>query len=51
MTADPPHSPSAARTRHWGLAALIAALSMIGPFTIDTYLPAFGAIRLEFAVS
>jgi len=38
----------AARKRHWGLAALIAALSMIGPFAIDTYLPAFGAIREEF---
>ena len=51
MTADPPSNPPAARTRHWGLAALIAALSMIGPFTVDTYLPAFGAIRQEFAIS
>jgi DHA1 family bicyclomycin/chloramphenicol resistance-like MFS transporter len=34
----------------WSLAALIASLSMIGPFAIDGYLPAFGAIRGEFGV-
>jgi MFS transporter, DHA1 family, multidrug resistance protein len=30
--------------RTWSLAALLAALSMIGPFAIDMYLPAFPAI-------
>ena len=38
--------------RHsWGLAGLIAALSMIGPFSIDLYLPAFSAIASEFSAS
>ena len=32
-TAGPPK-------RHWSLAALIASLSMLGPFSIDAYLPA-----------
>jgi len=43
--------PPASRKRHWGLAALVAALSMIGPFAIDTYLPAFGAIRQELGTT
>jgi len=47
---QPPPAVPAVRTRRWGLAALIAALSMIGPFAIDTYLPAFGAIRDDLAV-
>lgn len=34
----------------WPLAALIAALSMLGPFSIDAYLPAFDAIGDEFGV-
>jgi DHA1 family bicyclomycin/chloramphenicol resistance-like MFS transporter len=34
--------------RHWRLAALIASLSMLGPFSIDAYLPAFPAIAHEF---
>ncbi len=33
------------------LAAILAALAMIGPFTIDTYLPSFPAIAGAFAVS
>ncbi len=37
--------------RTWRFAALLAALSMLGPFAIDMYLPAFGAIGDEFAVS
>ena len=37
-----------AQERTWGLAALLAALSMFGPFAIDMYLPAFGAIGAEF---
>ena len=35
----------------WGLASLIASLSMIGPFSIDLYLPAFSAIAGEFSAS
>ena len=33
------------------LAFLLAALAMIGPFTIDTYLPAFPAIRSDLGAS
>ena len=44
-----PKPPSA--QRHWPLAALLAALTMIGPFAIDSYLPAFPAMRAEFGVA
>ena len=33
--------------RRWTLALLLACLAMIGPFAIDTYLPAFGAIATD----
>ena len=39
-----------ATTRTWSLAMLLAALSMIGPFSVDMYLPAFHAIGGEFGV-
>ena len=39
-----------APTRTWSLAMLLAALSMIGPFSVDMYLPAFHAIGGEFGV-
>jgi len=35
----------------WSFAALLAALSMLGPFAIDMYLPAFNAIGAEFGAS
>src|ERR1700760_894461 len=35
-------------TRYWKLAALLAALSMVGPFTIDTAFPSFHAIADDF---
>lgn len=38
-------------TRYWKLAALLAALSMVGPFTIDTAFPSFHAIAAEFGLS
>ncbi len=34
--------------RTWSLAILIAALAMLGPFSIDAYLPAFHEIGREF---
>ncbi|MFZ6820410.1 multidrug effflux MFS transporter [Undibacterium sp. Ji22W] len=34
-----------------GLATLLAALSMLGPFSIDTYLPAFGSIQASLHAS
>ncbi|MDT3679418.1 MAG: multidrug effflux MFS transporter [Burkholderiaceae bacterium] len=40
-------NPDAARlwiAPRWALAALLAALGMLGPFSIDTYLPAFSGI-------
>jgi DHA1 family bicyclomycin/chloramphenicol resistance-like MFS transporter len=46
---DGPAQASTAR-QDWTLAALIASLAMLGPFSIDAYLPAFGAIGQEFDV-
>ncbi|MEO8487646.1 MAG: multidrug effflux MFS transporter [Betaproteobacteria bacterium] len=37
--------------RSWRFAALLGSLVMLGPFSIDLYLPAFGAIGSEFAVA
>jgi DHA1 family bicyclomycin/chloramphenicol resistance-like MFS transporter len=36
--------------RSWAFAALLASLSMLGPFAVDMYLPAFPAIGAEFDV-
>ena len=44
-------SASVARRGSWAFAALLASLSMLGPFAIDMYLPAFGAIAAEFGTS
>jgi MFS transporter, DHA1 family, multidrug resistance protein len=38
-------------TRYWKLAVLLAALSMVSPFSIDTFFPSFHAIRADFALS
>lgn len=35
----------------WYLAALLAALAMLGPFAIDTYLPAFEGIAADIGAS
>ncbi len=35
----------------WKLTLLVSLLSMIGPFTIDTYLPAFESMEQDFHVS
>jgi len=40
--------PTSAPRRTWSLAALLASLSMLAPFAIDAYLPAFPAIGREF---
>jgi MFS transporter, DHA1 family, multidrug resistance protein len=42
-----PHWPGA----RWTLAVLLAALGTLGPFSIDTYLPAFDAIGLGINAS
>ena len=38
------------RAGNWSLAILIAALAMVGPFSIDAYLPAFHDIGRELDV-
>jgi len=37
--------------RHWRLAVLLAALSMLSPFSIDTFFPSFHAIAEDFSLS
>jgi DHA1 family bicyclomycin/chloramphenicol resistance-like MFS transporter len=50
MTDGTPPGPQTQR-RSWGLAALLAALAMLGPFAVDMYLPAFPAIGAELGAS
>ena len=38
-------------TRYWKLAALLAAVSMVSPFSIDTFFPSFHAIAADFGLS
>ena len=38
-------------TRYWKLAALLAVLSMVSPFSIDTFFPSFHAIAADFGLS
>jgi DHA1 family bicyclomycin/chloramphenicol resistance-like MFS transporter len=47
----PPTVAEGVHPRSWSLAALLAALAMLGPFSIDMYLPAFDAIQQEFDAS
>jgi DHA1 family bicyclomycin/chloramphenicol resistance-like MFS transporter len=47
-------NPNAARlwtAPRWALAMLLASLSMLGPFAIDTYLPAFAGIAETLSAS
>jgi DHA1 family bicyclomycin/chloramphenicol resistance-like MFS transporter len=47
-------NPNAARlwtSPPWALALLLACLSMLGPFSIDTYLPAFAGIAQTLSAS
>ncbi|MDT9000256.1 multidrug effflux MFS transporter [Paucibacter sp. APW11] len=39
-----PHASTLWRGPRWALAVLLACLGMVGPFSIDTYLPAFAGI-------
>lgn len=36
---------------HWGMAALLAALAMVSPFSLDTFYPSFPAMAHEFSLS
>jgi DHA1 family bicyclomycin/chloramphenicol resistance-like MFS transporter len=38
-------------TRYWKLAVLLAALSMLSPFSIDTFFPSFHSIEADFHLS
>jgi DHA1 family bicyclomycin/chloramphenicol resistance-like MFS transporter len=49
MPENPATIPARAPMR--GLATLLAALAMIGPFAVDTYLPSFPAIQSDLAVT
>jgi len=44
-------STSLSAGQRWSFAALLAALSMIGPFSVDAYLPAFPAIGRDLGVA
>jgi DHA1 family bicyclomycin/chloramphenicol resistance-like MFS transporter len=46
-----PNVPPLWRGRRWTLALLLAVLGMLGPFTVDTYLPAFGDIATSLQAS
>ena len=50
-SAEPPPTEQRSRNRHGGLAVLLAALSMAGPFSIDTFFPSFHAIAAAFSIS
>lgn len=46
-----PHAQTLWRGPRWTLAVLLAVLSMLGPFSIDTYLPAFSGIAASLQTS
>lgn len=46
-----PHAETLWRGPRWTLAILLAVLGMLGPFSIDTYLPAFSGIAASLQTS
>ncbi len=46
-----PHAAHLWKAPAWSLSLLLACLSMLGPFAIDTYLPAFTGIRTALGAS
>lgn len=46
-----PEAATLWRGRRWTLALLLAALSSLGPFAIDTYLPAFPGMAVDLSAS
>ena len=46
-----PHSHRQTRSFRWGFAALLASLATLGPFSIDTYLPAFAGIQASLGTT
>lgn len=46
-----PHADQLWKGPRWTLSVLLAALGMLGPFAIDTYLPAFAGIAADLQAS
>ncbi len=46
-----PHADALWKGPRWTLSVLLAALGMLGPFAIDTYLPAFAGIAADLHAS
>ncbi|GAB2489870.1 multidrug effflux MFS transporter [Comamonas humi] len=46
-----PSAPSSTPSPQWALAIVLALLGMLGPFSIDTYLPAFAGIAQSLSAS
>ena len=51
VSSEKVHTAEPRKGRHAGLALLLAALSMAGPFSIDTFFPSFHAIATQFSIS
>lgn len=51
MFSNIPEADQPSRKQSTRLAILLAALAMLGPFSVDTYLPAFPAIQASLQVS
>ena len=51
VSSEKVHTVEPRKGRHAGLALLLAALSMAGPFSIDTFFPSFHAIATQFSIS
>jgi DHA1 family bicyclomycin/chloramphenicol resistance-like MFS transporter len=51
VSSEKVHTVEPQKGRHAGLALLLAALSMAGPFSIDTFFPSFHAIATQFSIS
>ena len=46
-----PQAQTLWRGPRWSLALLLACLGMLGPFSIDTYLPAFAGIAQQLGAT
>ena len=46
-----PDAQSLWRLPQWAFAVLLAVLGMLGPFSIDTYLPAFAGIAASLGAT
>ena len=46
-----PHAAHLWKAPAWALSLLLACLGMLGPFAVDTYLPAFAGIRASLGAT